>query len=66
MLYYLELDFKIIPNMQHNSHTHAKFQVFDEIHYDFIKENTKKAFCDIFTGFHLRNSLSLHSQTYLE
>ena len=49
--------------MQHYSHTHAKFQGFDEIHYDFIKENTKKAFCDIFTGFHLKNSLSLHSQT---
>ena len=29
--------------MQHYSHTHAKFQVFDEIHYDFIKENTKKS-----------------------
>ena len=53
MLYYLELDFKSIPNMQHYSHTHAKFQVFDEIHYDFIKENTKEkhfvTFLPVFT-----------------
>ena len=36
MLYYLELNFKSIPNMQHYSYTHAKFHVFDEIHYIMI------------------------------
>ena len=39
MLYYLELNLKSIPNKQHYSYTHVKFHVFDEIHYDFIKEN---------------------------
>ena len=64
MLYYLEFNFKGIPKKQHYSYTHAEFHGFDEIHYDVIKENTKKAFFDIFTSFHLKKSLSLHSQAF--
>ena len=52
MLYYLELNFKSIPNMQHYSYTHTKVHAICEIDNDFIRENTKKAFFEIFTSFH--------------
>ena len=54
MLYYLELNFKSKPNMQHYSYTYAKFHVFDEIHYDFIKENTKMHFLTFLPVFTLK------------
>ena len=43
MLYYLELNFKSIPNKQHYSYTHTKANAIGEIHNDFIRENTKKS-----------------------
>ena len=43
MLYYLELNFKGIPNKQHYSYTHTKVHAIYEIHNDFIRENTKKS-----------------------
>ena len=64
MLYYLELNFKSKPNKQHYSYTHTKVHAICEIHNDFLRENTKeKHFFDIFTSFHLKNPLGLHSQT---
>ena len=50
-------------NKQHYSYTHTKVHAIGEIHNDFIREKTKKAFFDISTSFHLKNPLSLHSQT---
>ena len=47
MLYHLELYFKSNPNRQ--------IHVFMAIPSDFMKENTKQAFFDIFTSFHLKS-----------
>ena len=62
--YHLESNFKSISNKQHHSSTHTKVHVFDAIHNDFMRNNTKIAFIlDILTDFHLKFSpQSLHSQ----
>ena len=61
MLYHIELHFMSIFNKQHYSYTYIKVNMFDEIHV-FKRENTKIAFFDIFTSFHLKNPQNLHSQ----
>ena len=61
MLYHRELHFMSILNKQHYSYTYTKVNMFDEINV-FIKENTKIAFFDIFTSFHLEKPQNVHSQ----
>ena len=54
MLYYLELNFKSIPNKQYYSYTHTKVHAIGEIHYDFIRKNTKKHFLTFLPVFTLK------------